>query len=65
MRGRSRRRRLKRTVWNLVAIALLVVLVFPVYWMISTAFKPDDEINSLDADVVLDGADAPALPRTR
>ncbi len=47
MRGRSRRRRLKRTVWNLVAIALLVVLVFPVYWMISTAFKPDDEINSL------------------
>ena len=26
---------------------LLVVLVFPVYWMVSTAFKPDDEINSL------------------
>jgi N,N'-diacetylchitobiose transport system permease protein len=44
---RGRRRRLRRTVWNLVAIALLVVLVFPVFWMVSTAFKPDDEINGL------------------
>ena len=42
-----RRRRLRKTVWNLVGLALLVVLVFPVYWMISTAFKPDDEIVSL------------------
>jgi N,N'-diacetylchitobiose transport system permease protein len=47
MGRRGRRRRLRRTVWNLVAIALLVLLVFPVYWMVSTAFKPDDEINSL------------------
>ena len=38
---------MRRAFWNLVAIALLVILVFPVYWMISTAFKPDDEINSL------------------
>ncbi len=45
---RGRRRRLRRTAWNLVAIALLVVLVFPVFWMISTAFKPDGEINSLE-----------------
>jgi N,N'-diacetylchitobiose transport system permease protein len=37
---------LRRTFWNVVAIALLVVLVFPVYWMVSTAFKPDTEINS-------------------
>ena len=44
---RGRRRRVRRTAWNLVAIALLVLLVFPVYWMVSTAFKPDDEINSL------------------
>ena len=44
---RGRRRRLRRAVWNLVAIVLLVILVFPVFWMISTAFKPDDEINSL------------------
>jgi len=46
--GRARRTRRKlagKTGWNLVGIAVLVVLVFPVYWMISTAFKPDDEIN--------------------
>ena len=41
-----RRRRLRKTVWNLVGLAVVVVLVFPVYWMISTAFKPDDEINT-------------------
>jgi ABC-type Fe3+ transport system permease subunit len=30
--------------------------------MISTAFKPDDEINSRHADLVLAPSDAPALP---
>jgi N,N'-diacetylchitobiose transport system permease protein len=45
-RGRSRRR-LRRWGWDLLGIALFVVLVFPVFWMISTAFKPDDEINGL------------------
>jgi N,N'-diacetylchitobiose transport system permease protein len=39
-------RRVRRVGWNLLAIALFVVMVFPVFWMISTAFKPDDEINS-------------------
>jgi N,N'-diacetylchitobiose transport system permease protein len=34
-------------VWNGIGIALLLVLVFPVYWMVSTAFKPDDEIVSV------------------
>jgi N,N'-diacetylchitobiose transport system permease protein len=43
-----RRRRLRRAGWNLVGILLFVVLVFPVFWMVSTAFKPDDEINSID-----------------
>lgn len=42
-----RARRLRRAVWNLVGLAVLAVMVFPVYWMVSTAFKPDDEINSL------------------
>jgi N,N'-diacetylchitobiose transport system permease protein len=46
-RGRRRRHRLRRTGWNLLGLAVLVVLVFPVYWMIATAFKPDDEIISL------------------
>lgn len=42
-----RPRGLARVVWNLVGLAVLVVMVFPVYWMVSTAFKPDDEINAL------------------
>jgi N,N'-diacetylchitobiose transport system permease protein len=45
-RGR-RRRRFGRTGWNVVALVLLVVMVFPVYWMVSTAFQPTDRINSL------------------
>ena len=45
-RGRPRSRR-RRWAWDLLGIALFVVLVFPVFWMVSTAFKPDDEISSL------------------
>ena len=33
--------------WNSVGIALFIVMVFPVYWMVSTAFKTDDQINGL------------------
>jgi N,N'-diacetylchitobiose transport system permease protein len=40
-------RAFRRTGWNIVGIGLFVVMVFPVFWMISTAFKPDDQINSL------------------
>jgi len=43
---RRRRRRVGKTGWNLVGIAVLVVMVFPVYWMIATAFKSDSEITS-------------------
>jgi N,N'-diacetylchitobiose transport system permease protein len=43
-----RRRRARQTGWNLVGIAVLVVMVFPVFWMVSTAFKDDQDINSLD-----------------
>jgi N,N'-diacetylchitobiose transport system permease protein len=32
--------------WNALAVGLFVVMIFPVFWMISTAFKPDDEIVS-------------------
>ncbi len=42
-----RRRRYRRWGWDLLGIALFVVLVFPVYWMISTAFKPDSGIISV------------------
>jgi N,N'-diacetylchitobiose transport system permease protein len=41
---RSRRRRVTRMVWNLVGILVLVVLAFPVYWMVSTAFKIGPDI---------------------
>jgi N,N'-diacetylchitobiose transport system permease protein len=36
-----------RTLWNVVGLAVFVVMIFPVYWMVSTAFKPDDEVYSL------------------
>ncbi len=45
-RRQSPWRRVRRGGWNVLAIALFVVMVFPVFWMISTAFKPDDEVNS-------------------
>ena len=63
-RGR-RRRRLRKTAWNIVGLALLVVLVFPVYWMISTAFKPDDEIVGLHTDVALPDAPRSITSATR
>ena len=44
--GSRRRSRGRQTAWNLVGLAVLVVMVFPVYWMVSTAFKPDNEINA-------------------
>ncbi|HEY7396944.1 MAG TPA: hypothetical protein VH538_01465, partial [Gaiellaceae bacterium] len=47
MSGRRRGRRARQTAWNAVGIVLFVVLVFPVFWMVSTAFKPTDEITSL------------------
>jgi N,N'-diacetylchitobiose transport system permease protein len=39
-------RRVRRRGWDLVGLGVFLVMVFPVYWMISTAFKPDDEIVS-------------------
>jgi N,N'-diacetylchitobiose transport system permease protein len=45
--GRRRGRRAQQAVWNLVGLVVLVLMAFPVFWMISTAFKPDDQINSL------------------
>jgi len=48
MRARRRRRHARQAGWNLLGIAIFVVMVFPVFWMISTAFKSNDEIVSLN-----------------
>jgi len=45
--SRRRGRRAQQAAWNVVGLAVLVVMAFPVFWMLSTAFKPDDQINSL------------------
>ena len=36
-----------RTLWNIVGVAVFVVMIFPVFWMVSTAFKRDDEVYSI------------------
>jgi len=41
-RRRARRRRIGRIAWNVVGLAVFVVVAFPVFWMVSTALKPDD-----------------------
>jgi N,N'-diacetylchitobiose transport system permease protein len=43
-----RRRRLVQAGWNAVGLFVFVVMVFPVFWMISTAFKPNEQIVSIN-----------------
>jgi len=45
-RGRGRRRRTRQLGWNVLGVLVLVVMVFPVYWMVATAFKPGQKILS-------------------
>jgi N,N'-diacetylchitobiose transport system permease protein len=45
-RGPSARRRLGRLGWNTVGLVVFVVMIFPVYWMVSTAFKTGPNIFS-------------------
>jgi N,N'-diacetylchitobiose transport system permease protein len=33
--------------WNILGLLVFVVMVFPVYWMISSAFQPTDNLNRL------------------
>jgi N,N'-diacetylchitobiose transport system permease protein len=44
---RRRGRRARQAGWNAVGLAIFVVMVFPVFWMISTAFKSNEQIVSL------------------
>jgi len=43
-RRRSPRRRARRVALNLTGLLVFAVMVFPVYWMVSTAFKPSVDI---------------------
>ncbi|MET0863560.1 MAG: carbohydrate ABC transporter permease [Nakamurella sp.] len=38
-RHRNTRRSITKTLWNLLGLAVAAVMVFPVYWMISSSFK--------------------------
>jgi N,N'-diacetylchitobiose transport system permease protein len=40
----SRRKFFARAGWNVLALAVFAVMVFPVYWMVSTAFKPGHDV---------------------
>ena len=42
----GRRRRVHKLAWNVLGVLVLVVMVFPVYWMVATAFKPGQQILS-------------------
>jgi N,N'-diacetylchitobiose transport system permease protein len=45
--SRARRRRTRQAGWDAIGLAVFVVMVFPVFWMISTAFKSNEQIVSL------------------
>jgi N,N'-diacetylchitobiose transport system permease protein len=42
-----RTKRAHQAAWDTLGAGIFVVVIFPVFWMISTAFKPEDQINSL------------------
>jgi N,N'-diacetylchitobiose transport system permease protein len=41
-------RKRRRLVWDGVGLIVFVLMVFPVFWMISTSFKPNEQIVSLN-----------------
>jgi N,N'-diacetylchitobiose transport system permease protein len=45
-RRRSGRKRVRRIVLNLTGVFVFLVMVFPVYWMVATAFKPGNDVLS-------------------
>ena len=48
MSGQRRRsKRARQAGWDAVGVVVFLVMVFPVFWMISTAFKSNDQIVSL------------------
>jgi N,N'-diacetylchitobiose transport system permease protein len=45
---RLRRRHVSRLLFDLLGILVFVVLIFPIYWMVATAFKPGRDILRFD-----------------
>ncbi|HZD99821.1 MAG TPA: carbohydrate ABC transporter permease, partial [Micromonosporaceae bacterium] len=43
-RPRFARRRRRTWIWNTVAVVFALIMFFPVYWMVATAFKPSNEV---------------------
>jgi N,N'-diacetylchitobiose transport system permease protein len=39
---------MRRAGWNAIGLTVFAIMVFPVFWMISTSFKQSDEIVSLN-----------------
>jgi N,N'-diacetylchitobiose transport system permease protein len=37
-------RRRRTWIWNAVAVVFALIMFFPVYWMVATAFKPSNEV---------------------
>jgi N,N'-diacetylchitobiose transport system permease protein len=46
------RRRSATVVWNVLGLAFALVMVFPVYWMLATAFKPVNEVQTFTPHLV-------------
>jgi N,N'-diacetylchitobiose transport system permease protein len=40
--------RLRQAGWDTIGLLVFVVMVFPVFWMVSTAFQPEDKVNAAD-----------------
>ena len=51
-RRRSARKTARRAALNAIAIVVAVVTLFPIYWMVSTAFKPPTEIETLTPEPI-------------
>ena len=45
-RRRRRRRSLRRVALNVTGLLVFAVMVFPVYWMVATSFKPGNDVLS-------------------
>ncbi|HET8528865.1 MAG TPA: carbohydrate ABC transporter permease [Gaiellaceae bacterium] len=41
-------RRARQLGWDVLGVVVFALMAFPVFWMVSTAFKPADEINSVN-----------------